>query len=475
MTALVWFRHDLRLYDNPALCKAAELQEGVVAVYVHCAALVKAHNTAPAQLDFIRRHLIVLQRDLLKLNIPLIVIKVAEPENIAPALLNVAQSYEVSYCFFNAEYPLDELRRDQQVNQTLKDVGIVVKRCHDRVIVPPGIIRNGQGEPYRVFTAYKKKWLQTASSMSMRPHGVPDKQVALSVVDTVVFPERIETLFMGEKLRDLSQLWPAGEDEAQTRLQYFIEHSLRHYKEQRDIPSVAGTSTLSPYLAVGAISPRQCVSEVLNFTHGEWAGQNEGASCWISEIIWREFYQHLMVDFPRLSMSRAMQAHTELFPWRKDTNDFNAWCEGRTGIPIVDAAMRQLNATGWMHNRLRMVVAMFLTKNLQIDWRWGEAYFMSQLIDGDFAANNGGWQWSASTGTDAAPYFRIFNPISQSERFDPEGIFLRKWIPELSNLSNKQIHNPPLVEGYPSAIVDLSKSRKDTIALFKGLQPAKNN
>jgi len=164
-----------------------------------------------------------------------------------------------------------------------------------------------------------------------------------------------------------------------------------------------------------------------------------------------------------------MQAHTEAFPWRYDKNLFIAWCEGKTGIPIIDAAMRQLNATGWMHNRLRMVVAMFLTKNCQIDWRWGEDYFMSQLIDGDFAANNGGWQWSASTGTDAAPYFRIFNPISQSERFDPNGEFIRKWIPELAHLSNKHIHNPPASNHYPRPIVDLNASRKETIELFAQL------
>jgi deoxyribodipyrimidine photo-lyase len=166
-----------------------------------------------------------------------------------------------------------------------------------------------------------------------------------------------------------------------------------------------------------------------------------------------------------------MQAHTEAFPWRYDKSHFAAWCEGRTGIPIVDAAMRQLNATGWMHNRLRMVVAMFLTKNCQIDWRWGEDYFMSLLIDGDFAANNGGWQWSASTGTDAAPYFRIFNPVSQSERFDPNGEFIRKWVPELAHLPNKQIHNPPELKNYPRPIVDLSASRKETIALFAQLPP----
>ena len=191
---------------------------------------------------------------------------------------------------------------------------------------------------------------------------------------------------------------------------------------------------------------------------------------WIGELIWRDFYQHVVVDFADVCKFKAMQKHTEAFPWRYDKKLFKAWCDGETGIPIVDAAMLQLKETGWMHNRLRMVVAMFLTKNLQIDWRMGEHYFMTHLIDGDFAANNGGWQWSASTGTDAAPYFRIFNPVSQSQRFDAEGVFIRRYLPALAKLSAKIIHNPPPTPNYPLPIVDLSLSRKETIALFGALK-----
>lgn len=473
MTTLVWFRHDLRVYDNPALFKAAEQGEidgkGVVAVYVHCEAYVKLHATAPAQLDFIRRNLHVLQLDLAKLNIPLMVVRVKKSSETAPALLQLSKSLAVTHCFFNAEYPINEINRDLQVNQLLRDEGILVKRCHDRVIVPPGMIRNGQGEPYKVFTAFKKKWLQTVMPLNMQPHTLPAKQKKSSIAVAPASPAEIDQLFSAHELRDLSALWPAGEHEAYKRLEQFLETSITRYHDQRDFPSIAGTSTLSPYLAVGAISPRQVLSAVLTYTRGEWEGTNAGVSCWISEIIWREFYQHVVVDYPAVCKFKAMQVHTEAFPWNKNKTLFAAWCEGRTGIPIIDAAMRQLIATGWMHNRLRMVVAMFLTKNLQIDWRLGEHYFMSQLIDGDFAANNGGWQWSASTGTDAAPYFRIFNPISQSERFDPKGEFIRKWLPELAHLSNKHIHNPPVTKNYPAAIVDLGESRKSTITLFKAL------
>jgi deoxyribodipyrimidine photo-lyase len=468
MTSLVWFRNDLRLRDNPALHKAAEEKQGVIALYVHCDAYVKRFPIAPVRLDFTRRHLLLLTKELARFNISLQVIHVKKTVAIAPAIVNIVQQYNIQKVFFNAEYPLDELERDHQVNQVLREQGVEVKRCHDRVIVPPGMIRNGQGEPYKVFTAYKRKWLQTVMPLHLQPLGLPAKQQPMTIKPAT--EAEIDQLFSAHSLRNLDQLWPAGEDEAYARLDTFIETAITKYQDQRDFPAINGTSSLSPYLAIGSLSPRQAITAVLDYTQGEWEGSNTGASCWISELIWREFYQHVVVDFPRVCKYQAMQSHTEAFPWRTDKKLFSAWCQGNTGIPIVDAAMRQLNMTGWMHNRMRMVVAMFLTKNLQIDWRMGEEYFMSQLIDGDFAANNGGWQWSASTGTDAAPYFRIFNPVSQSERFDPEGDFIRKWVPELAHLSRRDIHNPKDVTDYPAPIVDLSESRKSTIALFSQLQ-----
>lgn len=467
MTRLVWFRHDLRVHDNPALFKAAESGEGLIAIYVHCEAYVHLHTIAPARLDFIRRHLHVLKQELFQLNIPLQVLCVKKPAEIAPELLSLAQSVNATHLYFNAEYPINEINRDMSVNQLLRKQGILVKRCHDRCIVPPGMIRNGQDEPYKVFTAFKKKWLQMVMPVRLQPYGLPALQPEIQA--RTASTGDIDQLFSSHELRDLAQLWPAGEKEACRRLDLFIEKSITCYQDQRDFPAIDGTSVLSPYLAVGSISPRQAIFAVLAFTRGEWEGGNAGANCWVGELIWREFYQHVVVDFPWVCKRKAMQTYTEAFPWSYDKTFFNAWCEGKTGIPIVDAAMRQLNTTGWMHNRLRMVVAMFLTKNGQVDWRLGEEYFMSQLVDGDFAANNGGWQWSASTGTDAAPYFRIFNPVSQSERFDPSGDFIRKWVPELAHLSNRQIHNPPVMDNYPAPIVDLSMSRKSTIALFAQL------
>jgi deoxyribodipyrimidine photo-lyase len=223
------------------------------------------------------------------------------------------------------------------------------------------------------------------------------------------------------------------------------------------------------------ISPRQCLHAALQVNRGEFDSGNPGALCWINELLWREFYKHVLVGYPRVSRQRAFRPETEAVAWRQAPGELAAWQQGRTGIPLVDAGMRQLLATGWMHNRLRMVTAMFLTKNLLIDWREGERFFMQHLIDGDLAANNGGWQWSASTGTDAVPYFRLFNPLSQAQRFDAEGRFIRHWLPELDGLDDRALHNPAALGGlfgaaaYPPPIVDLASSRERALQAFKNL------
>jgi deoxyribodipyrimidine photo-lyase len=273
----------------------------------------------------------------------------------------------------------------------------------------------------------------------------------------------------------LRALWPAGEAEARSRLDTFADTRIDAYKSERDFPAKPGTSQLSAYLAAGVISPRQCLHAALQSNQGEFESGKVGAVTWINELLWREFYKHILVGYPRVSRHRAFRPETEALAWRDAPEELAAWQEARTGLPIIDAAMRQLLETGWMHNRLRMVVAMFLTKNLLIDWREGERFFMRHLIDGDLAANNGGWQWSSSTGTDSAPYFRIFNPLSQSEKFDSEGLFIKHWLPKLTGLNKKELHNPADLDGlfgvadYPAPIVDLSASRVRALAAFKNL------
>lgn len=472
MGVLVWLRNDLRLRDNPALFQAAREGQAKLAVYLVCDQLLERHQTAPARLDLIRRQLVWLEPHLARLNIPLVLLRVPQAPDIAPRLVELTQKAQCDRVYFNAEYPLDELNRDRALVRALRKADLKFERFHDRVILPPGELRNGQGQPYQVFTAFKRRWRQLAAERLQPVHPIPATQNQL---DTRLKALGVDmaSAFEHLTLHDLSELWPAGEDWALERLASFATEDLADYQQLRDQPALEATSRLSPYLAMGSLSPRQCLHAALNANRGDWHGGMAGAQTWIDELIWRDFYQHVTVDFPQVCKNRPLQIHTDAFPWRYDKDDFDAWCQGQTGIPIVDAAMHQLLATGWMHNRLRMLVAMFLTKNLRIDWRWGESWFMSQLVDGDFAANNGGWQWSASTGTDAAPYFRIFNPVTQSQRFDPQGTFIRKYLPALRSLSAKAIHQPPAMADYPAPIVDLKASRKETIALFKALnQPA---
>ena len=267
------------------------------------------------------------------------------------------------------------------------------------------------------------------------------------------------------------ELWPSGELAARRRLENFLSEKAFDYAKNRNDPILDGTSRISPYLAIGVISNRRCILEALKLNQFELQSGNKGICKWIDEIIWREFYKNIMHSFPRVSKNKPFNMNTESIAWRHNKEEIEAWKNGKTGFPLIDAAMLQLKHEGWMHNRLRMVVAMFFTKNLLHDWRIGEAFFMENLIDGDFASNNGGWQWSASTGTDAAPYFRIFNPVTQSQNFDPDGAFIKKYFPQLNPLNTKDIHLPPPEKlfniDYPTPIVDLKTSRLRAIEAFK--------
>ncbi len=464
MKVLVWLRNDLRLVDNPALRHAARAGEPVV-VYGLCREHIRRHHTAPARLDLLRRQLHSLVDALAAKGIVLKLFAVEEAAAIPAALLAVADQVKAGQLFFNAEYPLDEQRRDIAVADAFRARGFGVQRYHDRVVLPPGTLRTAVGQPFKVFTAFKRAWLRQAMATSVSP--LPEVPVVgRTIAGADRDAEAIDRIFESQELRDLQHLWPAGEAQAQRRLTDFVAARLDDYQVQRDFPDREGTSCLSPYLAMGVLSPRQCIAAALAANRGEWDSGSAGVTAWLNELIWRDFYQHLVVDFPQVCKHHPLQTYTERFPWRRDPELFAAWCQGRTGVPLVDAAMLQLRQCGWMHNRLRMVVAMFLTKNLQVDWRMGERWFMENLIDGDFAANNGGWQWSASTGTDAAPYFRIFNPTTQSQRFDPEGTFIRRYLPQLAHLSAREIHQPGASADYPAPIVDIARSRKETMELF---------
>lgn len=467
-TTLMWFRNDLRLHDNRALAAAAR-RGPVVAVYLRALPHWQRHGHGANQLDFRARGVTALKASLEDLGIPLLHRDIDDFREAPEALLAIARETGAHGLHFNREYPVDERDRDAAVVTAFQAAGLAVEGHHDAVAFAPGELLTGKGDFYGVFTPFAKAWHRrlTAERLALSDIPAPQAPTGITSDPLPALPTLADTPIDAEQ-------WPAGEDPAADRLERFLRFRARHYANQRDFPAIGGTSELSPYLALGMISWRQCLQAVLADNDGGLAEGDAGLAAWVNELVWREFYRHVAVGFPRVCRHRAFQRHTESLAWRDDEAGFNAWCEGRTGYPIVDAAMRQLVATGWMHNRLRMVTAMFLSKHLLVDWRRGEAFFLRHLVDGEFCANNGGWQWAASTGTDAAPYFRIFNPTTQSQRFDPDGTFLAAWLPELAELPAKARHAPPrdLLGGtrYPRPIVDHKAARLRALEAFKALK-----
>ncbi|MGQ7288551.1 deoxyribodipyrimidine photo-lyase [Vreelandella venusta] len=464
---LVWLRSDLRIHDNSALAAAAA-KGPVVAVFLRSVAQWQTHGHGATKIDFWARSVAALKASLNGLNIPLLHRDIDHYDEAAQVLLDIAREHQITQLHFNYEYALNEQRRDQSVLDAFQQAGITAQGHHDAVAFAPGSLLTGKGDYYGVFTPFSKAWHKQVTAQQLALRDTPGVQPPLAIdSDPLPAPPSLDNGPVDKRL------WPAGEEAASDNLERFLRFRGRHYKQQRDFPNVRGTSELSPYLALGMISYRQCLQAVMSENSGHLADGDAGLTSWVNELIWREFYQHVAVGFPQVCRHQPFQEHTKQLRWRDDDKGFQAWCEGRTGYPIVDAAMRQLVTTGWMHNRLRMVTAMFLSKHLLIDWRRGEAFFMRHLIDGEFCANNGGWQWAASTGTDAAPYFRIFNPTTQSTRFDPEGEFIAHWLPELKSLPKKARHAPPQdmlnPTSYPAPIVDHKAARQRALDAFKAL------
>jgi deoxyribodipyrimidine photo-lyase len=477
MKALVWFRSDLRVCDNTALhhaCKTSD--EGAIGLFVISPAEWRAHDVSPARIDLVLRTLGELSASLARLNIPLLIAMAAKPADVPSAVLDAARTHGCTRLFYNREYELNESRRDRAIDSLFRTAGLETHSFTDQVVIEPGQLLTGEGKFYSVFTPFKRAWIKaTTERGGITTLPAPPKQPRQSCE-----PSPIPASVPGFVSTVPARQWPAGESHARKQLDAFIAKQVNVYKALRDSPAVDGTSALSPYLAIGAISPRQCIiaaAEANTNSRSPLDSGNEGIVHWISEVLWREFYVHVMVGWPRVCMHRAFQPTTEAIRWNDNDDHLKAWQEGKTGVPIVDAGMRQLLATGWMHNRVRMITAMYFSKNLFLDWRLGEKHFMRHLVDGTLASNNGGWQWSASTGTDAAPYFRIFNPVSQSRKFDPEGEYIRRYMPELRHLSAEAIHDPweaaPLLagkDGYPRPLVDLGSSRVAAIEAFKNIR-----
>jgi len=468
---LIWLRSDLRLHDNTAL-SAAAARGPTVAVYLLSPQQWQEHDDAPCKVDFWLRNLAELSTALGQLNIPLLIRSAAHWQQAPKVLLELCEELNIGAVHVNEEYGINETRRDQAVAHALDKVGVTFNSYLDQLFFAPGTVLTKTGTYFQVFSQFRKVCYERLRHSLPGIVSAPGKQAKLTISSNKI-PASVDGFATPPD--SLRALWPAGEAEARRRLETFADAHIDYYLSERDFPAKPGTSQLSAYLAAGVISPRQCLHAALQSNQGEFDSGNVGAVTWVNELLWREFYKHILVGYPRVSRHRAFRPETEALAWRDAPEELKAWQEARTGLPIIDAAMRQLLETGWMHNRLRMVVAMFLTKNLLIDWREGERFFMRHLIDGDLAANNGGWQWSSSTGTDSAPYFRIFNPLSQSEKFDAQGLFIKHWLPELAALNKKEVHNPANVGGlfgvadYPSPIVNLSNSRARALAAFKNL------
>ena len=461
---LVWLRHDLRTLDHPALQAAcADPESEVVAVYLRTPRQWALHDLGTARIEFEQACLPSLQADLARLNIALVVAEVEDDTQIPAWMARHVVAWSITHLYAHRAHEIDEQRRDAAVAAAVAEQACGMSLLDDVCLVPPGRVLTREGRPYTVFTPFKKAWLTHLAGVPAARGAPPPRQRCWLDGSAVAVPASQDSW---------TGFWPAGEAAALTRLERFIATDLSGYAVARDHPESDGSSRLSPYLAVGNISVRQCLQALRR--HG--SGDASGAASWLNELCWRDFYRHILAAFPRVCRHQAFLGATDALPWRHDTGDFARWCEGRTGFPIVDAGLRQLREQAWMHNRLRMICASFLAKDLFIDWRWGERHFMRHLLDADLAANNGGWQWCASTGNDAVPYFRVFNPVLQSRRFDPQGDFIRRYVPELATLDARSIHAPDAAMlrargiDYPPPMLDHAQARTRVIAHFRGLR-----
>ncbi len=450
--ALVWLRRDLRLEDHSLLAHAQAEGLEVALAFVFDEKILKKLPSNDRRVSFFHAALEEIDAELRERG-SCLAARVGDPVREIPIL---AKALGASIVLAGEDYEPYAKERDQAVAKALGPLPL--RLLKDQVIFAPGEIKNGSGAPYKVFTAYKNEWLRRLSRRetdargtglpALLPRSALEKHSSRWDLPTLGFEKR--------------ECWLApGPAAARARLESFGKR-MAAYETARNIPSEPGSSGLSAHLRFGTISIRECVRAAEK-------QQSQGAATWLSELVWRDFYHTVLDQFPQVGKGRAFREEYDSIRWPGKEEHFEAWKTGLTGYPLVDAAMRELAETGWMHNRLRMVTASFLAKDLLVDWRKGEAWFAQNLLDFDLAANNGGWQWSASTGCDAQPYFRIFNPYSQSEKFDAQGTYIRRHIPELAHLSASDIHEPPplLRKGYPAPIVSHAAQREKALALFK--------
>ena len=462
-TTVWWIRRDVRLTDNQALTAALQQSESIVPVFVADPVLLNSSYVSKRRSAFLFGGLRRLAAALEERGGRLIV----RHGNPAEELAALCHTIDAAAVYAEQDYSPYAVARDRHVADTLP---VPLHLTGGLMVHPPPTTLKEDGTPYTVYTPYSRRW---------RSHPPLQHSDILPAPHTVHVPATIASGEIPGCAADEPAGFTPGEAEALRRLRHFVsspDAPVAGYANDRNRPDLEGTSQLSPYLRFGMISARRAALEAYKASTA--TSTQEGADIWLSELIWRDFYITILHHFPHVRRG-SFRPEYDAIAWQNDESLFAAWCAGQTGYPIVDAAMRQLAATGWMHNRSRMVVASFLVKDLLIDWRWGERWFMQQLLDGDLAANNGGWQWTAGTGTDAAPYFRVFNPVAQGQKFDPDGAYVRRWVPELQRVPARFIHEPwkmarsdQLRAGcniggeYPAPIVDHGAARTRVLAAY---------
>lgn len=470
--SLFWFRRDLRDYDNTGLAAALNNSNEVFCVFIFDRKILDQLPTRKdRRVDFIYQSILQLADALKSKGGSLIVLYGDAVEEIE----KLAKKLDVQAVFTNKDYEPFAGQRDGEVQELLSQLNIRFHSHKDQVIFEEQEVLNKSGKPFTVFTPYKITWLKKISNKNLSASDVDVLASRLSKKNKSIIPSLKD---MGFEETNIHDVLPAGMNGAQKLFEDF-QSRMNAYKTSRDFPAIKGVSHLSTHLRFGTISIRELVKASL-------AEQNEGGQIWLSELIWRDFYFQILYNFPYVVEGAFKEPYNNIH-WGNDESLFKAWCNGETGYPLIDAAMKQINETGYMHNRLRMVTASFLTKDLLIDWRWGEKYFADNLNDYDLAANNGGWQWAASTGCDAQPYFRIFNPITQSIKFDSKGEFIKRLLPVLKNVPDKYIHAPwtmppneqktiGMIVGrdYPLPIVDHAESRYKALALYQAARSKQN-
>ena len=458
MSAIWWIRRDIRLSDNPTLAKALQQGDGVIPLFILDPRL---NQKEPSQRHaFLFEGLNVLDEQL-KQKGSALVVRSGEPGQVLHDLMLQTGATAI---YAEEDFTPYATKRDERIAAALPFV-----RVHGQTVIHPLLVQKSDGKPYTVFTPFSRAW----------------KALLNQDLTSIPTPKQIPSPILPKSDAlpqcEGSQLFPSGERVALQRLSLFAESAIFQYNEQRNRVDLDGTSSLSPYLRFGMISLRQAVmaAKQAELRASQLGVSTQGAATWLNELIWREFYISILFHFPYVS-KKAFNPKYQNIQWSNNTAEFEAWKVGRTGMPIVDAAMRQLLATGWMHNRARMIVASFLVKDLLINWQWGERWFFETLLDGDPAANNGGWQWTAGTGTDAAPYFRVFNPILQAQKFDPNGDYVRRWVPELADVPASYLQTPWKMPAeiqqksgcligidYPDLIVDHDEARKRVLRVYK--------